>query len=85
MVGKISQLLRIKEHPCSYHIFRLHIQSLNHAQSPNFDFYFLLYVELSQCVLLYLWVTLMELQLLSTESNLLLTHFVFKYRERTVC
>lgn len=83
---KVSQLLRIKEFPCSCHIvFRLYIQHLHHTPSPNFDFDFLLCVELCQCVLLYLWVTLMKLQLLSTESNFLLTHFVLKYCERTVC
>lgn len=84
MVGKVSILLRIKELSCSYHVvFRLYIQSFDCDQSPNFDYDFLLCVELSQCVLLYLWVALIELQLLSTESNLL--PFVFKYCERTVC
>lgn len=36
-------------------------------------------------LVLYLWITLVELQLLNTENNPLLNPFLFKYGERTVC
>lgn len=46
---------------------------------------FLLQVEVSMHLMLYLWITLMELQLLNTENNPLFTPFIFKYGERIEC
>lgn len=46
---------------------------------------FLLQEEVSLHLVLYLWITLMELELLNIDSNALLTPFMFTYCGRTVC
>jgi len=46
---------------------------------------FLLHIDVSLYFVLYLWVALMELQLLNTEDSSLLTAFIFKHGQRTAC